>query len=228
MATPAQIARARALARMDATRAADPGSAPASAGTSGLDVMLRRLKADLDRIRAVKSMATRGEMKAGLLPGYMPYVDGVIEADSGRQDAVVVQMMIWARDAQSWPVVLRIAGYVVRYALAMPDGFDRDAATWLVEELANAAADDPAALPHLDTALRLTADHDMHDPVRAKALKVLGLAVEDTDPGLALDRLERAYALDRGAGVKKALDRVRKAIAAEPTADPDPGSAVPE
>ncbi|MBB4267828.1 phage terminase small subunit [Roseospira visakhapatnamensis] len=220
MATPAQIARARSLARMDAARAADASVAPT--GTSGLDVMLRRLKADLDRIRAVKSMATRGEMKAELLPGYMPYVDGVIDADSGRQDAIVVQMMIWARDAQSWPVVLRIAGYVVRHGLAMPDGFDRDAATWLVEELANAAADDPAVLPHLDTALTLTADHDMHDPVRAKALKVLGLAVEDTDPALALDRLERAYALDRGAGVKKALDRLRKTLSVP---DPDPGSA---
>ncbi|KAA5603782.1 hypothetical protein F1188_19175 [Roseospira marina] len=120
MATPAQIARGRALARMDAARAADPSVAPT--GTTGLDAMLRRLKADLDRIRAVKSMATRGEMKAELLPGYMPYVDGVMEADSGRQDAVVVQMMIWARDARSWPVVLRIAGYVVRHGLAMTMG----------------------------------------------------------------------------------------------------------
>jgi len=217
--TPAQRARAAALARADAatpTQTAGPDTAP------GLTRMLRGLKGHLDQLRAVKSLETRAEMKRALLPDYRPYVDEVLAADSGRQDPVVVMMMIWSVDVGDWDGALRLAAYVVGHDLAMPDGFDRDAATWLVEELSRAGEVDPTALPALDSALRLTQGRDMHDPVRAKALKVLGLAVEGTDPALALERLERAYALDRGVGVKKALDRLRKTRAeASPPPDDD-------
>lgn len=216
--TPAQRARAAALARADVTA---PAGATGPAGPSGLARMLVTLKGHMDQLRAIKSMAARAEAKRDLIPGYRPYVDEVLAADTGRQDPVVVMMMIWSLDVGDWPAVLRLAAYVIGHGLAMPDGFDRDAVTWLVEELARAAEIDPAALPALDSAMRLTEGQDMHDQVRAKALKVLGLAVEDTDPGLALDRLEHAYRLDRGAGVKKALDRVRKRLAAPDDAPAD-------
>ncbi|SDF04629.1 phage terminase small subunit [Rhodospira trueperi] len=228
MATPAQIARARSLALADAARAHAAGSpagpapaGPAPAAGSGLDRMLAQLKRDRDQLRGIQSMVARAEAKRELMPDYMPYVDGVLEADTGRQDPVVVHMMIWALDVGDHATMLRLAGYVIRHGLAMPEGFERPPAAWLVEELARVAMDDPAALPHLDDALRLTSDMDMHDPIRAKALRVLGEAVLGTDPALAVERLERALAYDPKVGARKALDAARKAAAQAAESDPE-------
>jgi len=221
MATPAQRARARSLALADAGTV--PASAPsAGAPASGAEKMLRKLKAEMDQLRKIQSMTARAKAKRDLMPDYMAYVDGVLEADTGRQDPVVLHMMIWALDVGDYATVIRLAAYVLRHGLAMPDGFERPPGAWLVEELARAAADDPAALPSLDDAMRLTADLDMHDQIRAKAWRVLGEAVMGSDPALAAERLERALRLDPRVGARKLLDAARKALAAQTDTDPDP------
>jgi hypothetical protein len=214
----------RQVMAAQAREASAPQSASAPGRATGLDKMLGQLKGDLDAIRAVKSLETRAEIKRSLIPKYAPWVQEVLAADTGRQDPVVVHVMIWCLDTGAWTDGLNIARYVIRHGLAMPEGWERDAATWLVEELARAAETDPDALPWLDDAMTLTADHDMHDQVRARALKVLGLAVEDTDPPQAEELLSRALRLDARAGVKPALARIRKRLAEDQArAAIDPG-----
>jgi len=122
-----------------------------------------------------------------------------------------VAMMVWAVDIGDYTRALTLARYVIRHDLRMPEGFERGAACWLLEELAKTADLDAEALPALAEALDLTAGKDMPDQARAKAHRALGLAAESDDPAGAVRHLETALRLDPGCGVKRALVRVRAA-----------------
>lgn len=204
-----QAARHRALA--------DAAAPPAPPAVTALDRMLARLRDHLGQLRAIQSMQARAQQKAAWLHDYLAYVDGVLEGDTGRQDPVVVQMMIWAVDGRDYSTAVRLAAYVLRHGLAMPEGFERAAPTWIVEELARAAGDDARALPALEEAMSLTASLDMPDPVRAKGWRALGQAVAERDPALAIEWLQKALDLDRQVGVKRELERLKKQVAESDT-----------
>lgn len=216
MMTPAQRARMRALARVEADASS---GAPKPAGGTALDKMLARLRDHKAALRALQSMQARADLKREMIGDYTAYVDGVLEADSGRQDPVVVTMMIWSLDIGDHARALTLARYILRHDLRMPEGFERGAACWLLEELARAAEADPSALAPLADALALTAGHDMPDPARAKAHRVLGLAAESADPAGALGHLRAALRLHPGCGVKQAIARLEKqsAVSDAPT-----------
>lgn len=169
-------------------------------------------------LKGLKSRTAKIEAKRDMLPDYAAYIDGVIAADGGAQDAVVPTVMLWRLDVADWPGALEIAAYALRHELAMPERFSRDLPTTLLEEIADFALALPSPsedlIDPLQTALELTGEADMPDEVRAKAHKALGLILKDSDPERAVTHLESALSLDPKCGVKTELSRTRKSLEA--------------
>ncbi|AUV02240.1 terminase [Enterobacteriaceae bacterium ENNIH1] len=197
--------------------------------------ILHRLRMDQSALRRVQSDQAKAAMKIQLLPNYEGWIEGTLDGDSGRQDEVITTLMVWAVDAGDYALAVRIGRYVITHSLAMPDRFNRTAATVLVDELCDPilvqvkADESTDVTPHLavlDEVAEITADSDMPDVVRAKLCKVRAFALRNGTPEdqvTALALLRQALTLDAGAGVKKEIDRlarvVKKASAAEGASD---------
>ncbi|MGJ0474405.1 phage terminase small subunit [Klebsiella variicola] len=195
--------------------------------------IMHRLRMDQSALRRVQSDQAKAAMKRQLLPHYEGWIEGTLDGDSGRQDEVIVTLMVWAIDAGDYALAVRIGRYVVTHGLLMPDRFNRTAATVLVDEicdpiLVQVKADDTTDvtpyLAVLDEVAEFTAGSDMPDVVRAKLCKVRAFALRNGTPeeqSTALELLRQALTLDAGAGVKKEIDRlarvVKKAAAAAGT-----------
>ena len=181
------------------------------------DLMLLKLAEDRRRLKDIQSMEAKAELKRKLLPDYAPWVEGAISAGKGAQDDVLMTVMLWRIDAGDYSGALDIAEYALPYKLVMPDRYMRTTATTLAEEIADAAkrardGKQPFDLAILQRCQALTEAEDMHDQVRAKLHKELGLLQEEVDPAAALANLSRAKALHDKVGVVKDIERIEKAI----------------
>ncbi|HBK4607477.1 TPA: terminase [Serratia marcescens] len=186
--------------------------------------ILHRLRMDQSALRRVQSDQVKAEMKKQLLPQYDGWIEGTLEGNSGRQDEVIVTLMIWAIDAGDYPLAVRIGRYVIEHNLAMPDQFRRTAATALVEELcdpilvrvkADESTDLTAHLLVLDELAQIVDGKDMPDVVLAKLFKVRGFALrggDDAAQAKALELLRQALKLDANAGVKKAIESLARQV----------------
>ncbi|MEI7367028.1 phage terminase small subunit [Pectobacterium sp. 1950-15] len=183
---------------------------------------LHRLRMDKSRLSQVQSAATKAELKRELLPDYQGWVNGVLASDSGQADEVLTTIMIWAIDAGLISDALRIADYVLRHRLPMPDQYKRTVATTLVDEICDPAlaafkADTNAVPLAADLLLwleQLTAGEDMPDQVRAKLYKTLGytLRLDNNELSAARDWLQRAVTLFDGIGVKRDIELLGRAL----------------
>jgi hypothetical protein len=205
----------RTVAAREATAAVTAAPGASVPGTLG-ERMLTLLRMHQAKFDGIMSLATKIEAKREALPDYEAYVDGVLASGSAAQDDVLVWVMLWRLDVGDFDGALEIAAHAIRHGLSMPFNFARDVPTTLVESIANAAVVDPehASPEPLRAALALTADRDMHDQVRAKAHKALGLILSATDKPAALDHFEAALKLDPKCGVKTARDKLRKELEA--------------
>ncbi|WP_413503690.1 phage terminase small subunit [Serratia grimesii] len=197
--------------------------------------ILHRLRMDQSALKKVQSDQAKAAMKKQLLPHYEGWIDGTLEGDSGRQDEVIVTLMIWAIDTADYPLAVRIGRYVIAHDLAMPDRFRRTAATALVEELCDpilvqVKADDTADLtPYLsvlDDLAQIVDGKDMPDQVLAKLFKVRGFALRngtEADQVTALGLLRQAIKLDAGAGVRKEIERLARLVKKASLATADKG-----
>ncbi|HDZ9812357.1 phage terminase small subunit [Klebsiella pneumoniae] len=201
--------------------------------------IMHRLRMDQSALKRVQSDQAKAAMKRQLLPHYEGWIEGTLDGDSGRQDEVIVTLMVWAIDAGDYALAVRIGRYVVTHGLLMPDRFNRTAATVLVDEIcdpilvqvkADDATDVTPYLAVLDEVAEFTAGSDMPDVVRAKLCKVRAFALRNgttEEQATALELLRQALTLDAGAGVKKEIDRlarvVKKAAAAAGTDGGDSG-----
>ncbi|MEI7214243.1 phage terminase small subunit [Pectobacterium versatile] len=201
---------------------------------------LHRLRMDKSRLSQVQSDATKAELKRALLPDYQGWINGVLAADSGQADAVLTTIMIWSIDAGLISDALRIAGYVLRHRLPMPDHYKRTVATALVDEICDpalAAFKADASLAPLSAELllqleQLTNGEDMPDQVRAKLYKTLGytLRLDANELSAARDWLQRAVTLFDGIGVKRDIELLGRALkkATEPEAGAENTDAPPK
>ncbi|SKA81202.1 Phage small terminase subunit [Thiothrix eikelboomii] len=187
-----------------------------------LDRAMRyKLGADRARLKKIASMQRKAEVKAELLPDYLPYLEGMMAV--GRGDEVLTQVMIWAFDAEQMDVFDRLARYALDNGIAMPTEFARPLGSWLAESVAkwtlrqieaptaspNAVALNPFAL-WLD---EQTAHMDMHDEVRAKLKRVCGDLLANSHPAAALDYFEEAIRLDPHIRIKKRMTALREQLA---------------
>lgn len=186
--------------------------------------IMHRLRMDQSALRRVQSDQAKAAMKRQLLPHYEGWIEGTLDGDSGRQDEVIVTLMVWAIDAGDYALAARIGRYVVTHGLLMPDRFNRTAATVLVDEicdpiLVQVKADDTTDvtpyLAVLDDVADFTAGSDMPDVVRAKLCKARAFALRNgtTEEQItALALLRQALTLDAGAGVKKEIERLARVV----------------
>ncbi|MBH2662264.1 terminase [Serratia ureilytica] len=186
--------------------------------------ILHRLRMDQSALKRVQSDQAKAEMKKQLLPQYDGWIEGTLDGNSGRQDEVIVTLMIWAIDAGDYPLAVRIGRYVIEHNLAMPDQFRRTAATALVEELcdpilvqvkADESTDLTAHLQVLDELAHIVDGKDMPDVVLAKLFKARGFALrggDDAAQAKALELLRQALKLDANAGVKKAIESLARQV----------------
>lgn len=240
--------RTRMLAAKAAASAALPAASRPAEGAEATEyeLQLARLGGDLRRLREVQSIEKKIELKRELLPAYDAWVQGVLDAaavEGGRgvQDEIVSQIMIWRIDVGDYSGALPLIEYVLRWSLALPERFNRTAATMIAEEIADAAlkalgaggGKDGGEDFDLELLLKideLTAAADMHDQVRAKLRKAEGLAlarlaatIETGSDGPAggrraaiegaLTRLRDALRLNAKVGVKKEIERLERELA---------------
>lgn len=185
---------------------------------SQYELMLAKLAEDKRRLKDIQSLERKAEVKAELIPEYMPWILGTLEGESGQQDDVLMTVFVWAIDCGQFDLALRIARYAIDHDLVMPDQYKRDVPCVLVEEIADAALkldDDeiPGIVGTLAETLVLTEACDMPDEVRAKLLKAIGYA--DRAAGRfaeAKTTLERALQLHDKVGVKKDIERLEVLI----------------
>ena len=212
-------ARAHYEQTMAAAQPADPAAQPRDQhAANAYELMLLKLAQDKSRLKDVKSMERKAEVKAQLLPEYLPWIAGVLESDTGRQDDVLMTVFVWAIDIGDFNLALQIGAYAIEHKLVMPDQYQRDVPSVLAEELADVAtkATDEqriTMLPTIEQAISLTDGLDMHDVIRAKLHKAYGYALRAAgQPNNAKATLTRALELDAKAGVKKDIERLDTVI----------------
>jgi hypothetical protein len=146
-------------------------------------------------------------------------------------------MMVWSIDTEDYSRALELAAHVLRHQVPMPSRYQRDAATLVLELIAEAALkaqaiDQSFPLAVLEQVEELVAGVDMHDEPRAKLLKAIGVelarAAGDADPDVArptiaraIEQLEAAQTLNNRVGVKTHIKGLRRALAALPAPDQD-------
>jgi hypothetical protein len=202
----------RVKAAQEAAAAADSQVRP---DASQYELMLAKLYEDKRRLKGIESMKARAELKRELLPEYEPYITGVLMSDAGVTDDVLMTLMLWNIDAGEYADALDIARYAMKHRLPMPDKFQRSTATLIAEEFAEAVIKGGADLSTyiLEQVLRLTADQDMPDEVRAKLHKAVGLSfIEEGNLASAQEHLKEALALHDGCGVKTQIKQLEKQL----------------
>ena len=190
-------ARAHMQTHVAAARAtADDGNLADRAMATGYELMLAQMYEHKRRLKEVQSLEKKAEIKRQYLPAYADYVAGALEADGGGQDDVLTTIMVWRIDTGDFAGAIDIARYVIAHGLVMPDQYQRNTATLIAEEIAEAALKAIAAGQAFDIkivaeASTLTNAADMPDEVRAKLYKAGGYLFSAPDDA-PLDDLKAA------------------------------------
>lgn len=217
--TPAQ----RHLAK---TQAALNRAAPVASRqhANAYELQLMQLAEHRRTLKGIQSIERKIEVKRTMLPVYQPWIDGVLQADRGGQDDVLVTVLLWTLDIGELEKALPLADYVIRHGLATPDRYERSAATLIAEEVADTAiklqeADNGPDLSLLIRYLNLLHYSDMFDQVRAKLHKAVGRAcLAGGDKPRAVDHYRRAIELHDKVGIKKELEVLERDVKKEQAA----------
>jgi len=240
MTSPARQHFLRATA---ALAAAEAEAANPLRHATGYELMLAQLAEHRRALKLIQSIERKADAKRSMLPEYAAWIDGVLQADTGIQDEVLMTLMVWHIDVGDFAAALPLASYAIRHRLVMPDQYQRTTACLIAEEYATMAikaaeAGQPVDIDALAEVSELVEAEDMPDEVRAKLHKALGysgltriptLPGEQKQPArhAALAHLQRALALHEKAGVKKDIERlereIRNAADAAPPAGGDSG-----
>ena len=215
--------------RVAAALAAVSTPADAPAPNSGpYELMMHALVNDRRTLKGLQSIERKIELKREMLDKYGDYVHGVLTADKGGQDEVVVTVMVWLLDTLQFRPALDLAAYVLRHDLKLPAQYTRDVPPLLLDEITGAVLSErielsAELLDELLTLHGLTVDYDTPDQARAKLHRAMGetlthlagdLLEEDTRrmAAAALQHLNRAKQLDTGVGVIKLIEQLERKI----------------
>lgn len=197
------------------------------------ELQLAQLNNDRHRLKQIQSTEAKIKLKEALVPTYLPYVDGIIEAGKSVQDVVFMTLLVWCIDVKNYGKALDMAEFALMHDMIMPDRFERKTATLVTEEIANDFLKqlktnvdvDISVLQQLEKlVIRTDIDAkvlDMPDQVKAKLFVALGKAKiklietkdepSQSDLAFAQDAqayLERAIELDDKCGGKQDLKTV--------------------
>ena len=222
--TPAMIHREQVAATAIVTA---PETATSAEDRIAAQIVLR-LTHDLRDLKEIKGVDAKVAAKRRMLPEYQAWIDAIVTADAGAGTGLIGEVvptcMVWLIDTGDFAAALDLVPFLLKHNVAMPARYKRDVATVVVDEI-TAAAQSVQALGEAFPAniLARVADLvdgiDMHNEVRAKLLKAIGVeqlrAAEDMDANesrapleTALATLKEAHRLWNRVGV---LDRVKRA-----------------
>ena len=218
----------RTLAAQQASMASAANPHGETIGTA-YELQLAQLHQHRIALKEFKSNEKKADAKRAMLPEYDAYIAGVLQAQPGTKDEVIATTLIWAIDAGDYARALPLIGYALAHGIQPPDNYNRDMASVVQEEIADAVlagrlkGDDAALVTqHI---IALTDGVDTHDQIKAKLNKAAGWALlgktnsQDIAMdakgrtlqvcGAALPYLQRAMELDPlRAGVKKDIERL--------------------
>lgn len=197
-----------------AQQSADPTAPIDRTAASQYELMLAKLAEDKRRLKDIQSIERKIDVKRQLLPDYQPWIEGILQGDTGQQDDVFMTVLVWTIDTGDIEAAIPLAKYAIRHQMAMPDQYKRTTACVIAEEAADIAlkgapGSSPVSFVLLGGVAALTADEDMPDEVRAKLHKAIGYGMRDA--GLleqARERLAYALQLHDKVGVKKDIERL--------------------
>ncbi|EQB8041040.1 phage terminase small subunit [Aeromonas hydrophila] len=221
MTSPARRNRERKLAALQG--AANPQFDQQRANAYELQLM--QLAEHRRTLKGIQSIERKIDAKRPMLAVYQPWIDGVLAADRGGQDDVLVTVMLWHLDTGDLEGALPMASYVIRHGLSTPDRYERTAATMIAEEVADTAIKQQEAgagpsLPLLNRYLALLTDCDIFDQVRAKLHKAVGRAcLADGLKLQAAEHYRRAIELHDKVGIKKELEVLERELKKEQQPD---------
>jgi len=226
MTSPARRHYLRTLAAQ--AQPAAGGDARDTANANAYELQLLQLTEHRRRLKQIMSLDNKLAAKREFLGTYTPWVEGVLQGDTGQQDEVLVTVLVWRIDVGDLAGALPLAEYALRHALVMPDQYHRGLPCVVAEQFAETAlkqitAEQLPDLAALQRVAEITAEHDMPDEARAKLYKAIGYTLRalDDKPG-AIAALQRALALNAKAGVKRDIELLERAIK---NAAPDAGAA---
>jgi hypothetical protein len=214
MSSPAQKHRERILAAQASTTAAETGAGTTATG-SAYELMLAKLAEDKRALKLIKSITKKIDLKRARIPEYGPWIDGVLSADAPAQDDVFATIMVWNIDVGAIDQAIAMAGHMLTHNLQLPEIYQRDLATLVVEEIAERAGQPDGGNVTVEQLLAvgaLTNGRDMPDEVRAKLHKATGLALRDSNPAQALDHLQQALQLNARTGVRQEITKLQKQL----------------
>ena len=225
----------RVLAEL-AAKAAGPGE---EVRGGAYELMLAQLHEHRRTLKSIQSIERKIEAKRSFVGQYDEYIAGALEGGQGGHDLVLTSVMVWHLDIGNWARGLEIAAYALAHGLVLPDQYNRDIATLLIDESSTAAL---AGTLTGDEALRvlsevdsLTAERDAPDQARAKLHKAIGYALmgktpthepdiaalDESKARLAMEHLQRAHQLFDKVGVKKDMERLERRLKANASTGPD-------
>ncbi|NLY33945.1 MAG: terminase [Alcaligenaceae bacterium] len=216
--TPAQ----RHFLKMSAAlESADAEAGSSLAGSSKYELMLAKLDTDKRRLKEIQSIERKIEIKREILPEYEEWISGALEGGKGAQDDVLVTIMVWLLDVGNYSKALPIIEYVIAHQLVMPDQYDRNLQTVIVDEVSDAALKAQKEGQSFDVEVlnvirSITDPLDMPDPARSKLYKAIGFELyENAEYTEALERFQRALELNERSGVKRYIADIEKELAKE-------------
>ena len=219
--TPARRNRERKLAALQG--AANPQFDQQRANAYELQLM--QLAEHRRTLKGIQSIERKIDAKRPMLAVYKPWIDGLLTADRGGQDDVLVTVMLWHLDTGDLEGAFPMADYVIRHGLSTPDRYERTAATMIAEEVADTAikqqeAGNGPSCGLLYAYLGLLEQCDIFDQVRAKLHKAVGRACYAE--GLkqqAAEHYRRALELHDKVGLKKDLEVLEREIKKQKAAE---------
>ncbi|WP_169045814.1 phage terminase small subunit [Aeromonas salmonicida] len=219
--TPARRHRERALAALQG--AANPQFDQQRANAYELQLM--QLAEHRRTLKGIQSIERKIEAKRPMLAVYKPWIHGLLAADRGGQDDVLVTVMLWHLDTGDLEGAFPMADYVIRHGLSTPDRYERTAATMIAEEVADTAIKQQEAgtgpsLSLLGQYMARLHGCDIFDQVRAKLHKAVGRAAlaEGLKPQAA-EHYRRAIELHDKVGIKKELEVLERELKKEQQPD---------
>lgn len=212
--TPARRNRERKLAALQG--AANPQFDQLTANAYELQLM--QLTEHRRTLKGIQSIERKIDAKRTMLATYKPWIDGLLAADRGGQDDVLVTIMLWHLDTGDLEGAFNMADYVIRHGLNTPDQYDRSAPTLIAEEVADTAiklqeAGTGPSYGLLSAYLELLKESDMFDQVHAKLHKAVGrAALAEGFKEQAAEHYRRALELHDKVGIKKELEVLEREI----------------
>ena len=222
--------------RLKAKQEQQQPEAQTSTNATVYELHLAQLHDHQRMLKKIKPAAEKAAYKAKHIGEFDGYVQGVLEADSGRQDLVVTTIMVWAIDCGHWDDALQLFEYALNHGLALPEKFKREVIDLVPEEMATVVLEDLTNMTGnellvLAKVLDIVNGQNILDQVLSKLHKAIGLLalqIAGDDPELGAlqsvrEHLQLALKLDPQAGVKKVLERlqsqIKKATPSQPPED---------